>query len=132
MFGDITDWLYGVFSWLGSGLTSCWNWAWKYIGTKWALLMLLFSWGGTVLMQISGAWNAVAGLVNNLIIHTLDFSGWQTVLSWLAIGNAFFPVEEGMQLLVSYLTLWLALIAIKLGLKTWSWFAGTNVSNGPF
>jgi hypothetical protein len=37
-----------------------------------------------------------------------------------------------MQLLVSYLTLWLALIAIKLGLKTWSWFAGANVSNGPF
>jgi hypothetical protein len=47
-------------------------------------------------------------------------------------GNAFFPIEEGMQLLVSYLTLWVALITIKLGLKTWSWFAGTNVSNGPF
>jgi len=112
-----------LFKWLAQ----FWTAMTKINAKWWAMIVGILGIAGDIFANASNVVSAGVTKLAAITIPHQDMSIWATVAQWTSLANTVFPLQEVFGMMVTYLTIRIGLVGVKMSLKFWRWLAGVSV-----
>jgi len=100
--GFLSSLIINAAHYLGVGMGDIWDALKRFLGTKWAVLILVVGWAYLMVTNAEALITIVLTALGDLVIDNFNLVPSGTLANVLAIANTFFPLAECCVMTVSY------------------------------